>query len=250
MTAVDTTKQELEDRVRKLESVVQECERLTVANRYAAAIMHEVNNPLEALTNLSYLMRSEATTLNGLELLRLMDEQIAVLIAVTRPALTFHKDHRAVKDVDLVSLVGSVRKLYESRLAAVGLRLICRCPARVLCPAVGSELLQVLSNLLLNAMDAISQASHGSTIHIRVHQSKRNVCICVADDGPGIPKGVLERLGEAYATGKTNGTGLGLWISKKIVEKHNGVLRWRSSRGVERSGTIFRIILPCAASTT
>lgn len=228
----------------QLEAKVQEGERLAVANRYAAAIMHEVNNPLEALTNLAYLMRSEDLPTEAAEQLRLMEEQIAVLTAVTRPSLAFHKVNRVAKGVDLVALVDSVQKLYDGRLLTAGLQVVCRCPESAPCHIVGSEILQVLSNLLINAMDAMSGASCGTTIHIRVRCLKNNVSVSVTDDGPGIPAHLETKLGEPYATGKEHGTGLGLWITRRIVEKHKGNLRWRTSRTVGKSGTMFRMVLP------
>lgn len=239
------TYEALEERVRQLETLVQECERLAVANRYAAAIMHEVNNPLEALTNLTYLLHHEALPSSALQHLLLMEEQIAVLTAVTRPSLAFHKDQRSTKNVDLVALVRSVHKLYEGRLMNAGVRVVCRCPESAVCNVVGSELLQVLSNLVLNAMDAMNDALNESTIHIRVQLRKQHVCVCVADNGPGIPAHIEQRLGEPYATSKSNGTGLGLWISKRIIEGHRGALHWRTSRRPGRSGTAFRMTLPC-----
>src|ERR1700712_3791582 len=96
------TYEALQQRVQELENVVQECERLSVANRYAAAVMHEVNNPLEAITNLTYLLQDEPLTEPGREQLQMLEEQITVLTAVTRPSLAFYLDQKTTKQIDVV----------------------------------------------------------------------------------------------------------------------------------------------------
>lgn len=235
----------LQDRVAQLEHVVQECERLSVANRYAAAIMHEVNNPLEALTNIAYLMELEALPPTASSYLDLMKEQIAVLTAVTRPSLAYYKDQRRTKSVDLVHMVESIRKLHEKRMRECGVEFSHLCPESAPCQVVGSEMLQVLSNLVLNAVDAIDTSKQGTNIHIRIRRSGDVVRVIVADNGPGVPEHLEDTLFEAYATTKQHGTGLGLWITRRIVEKHKGSIRARTCRRQGRTGTAFRIVLPC-----
>lgn len=243
----------LEERLHKLETVVQECERLSVANRYAAAVMHEVNNPLEAITNLAYLLEQEPMTPTASEHLQLLQEQITVLTAVTRPSLAFYRDQKVSKQVDLAALVESVAKLHAGRLQTAGINLHRFCPENVPCNVVGSELLQVLSNLVLNAADALIEGGKGSHIHIRIRCCPECIHLLVADDGPGIPEAIEAKLFQAHATGKQKGSGLGLWISERIIHNHRGTIRYRTSREPGRSGTAFRIFLPCtptAAKTT
>lgn len=241
------TYEALEARLHKLESTVQECERLSVANRYAAAVMHEVNNPLEAITNLAYLMQDEPLTEEGRERLRMLEEQITVLTAVTRPSLAFYRDQKASKEVDLAALVESVAKLHAGRLQSAGIELHRKGPETLPCTVVGSELLQVLSNLVLNAFDALVDGGIGTNIHIRLRCCPGCISVLVADDGPGIPQKVEEKLFQAHATGKARGSGLGLWISERIIQNHRGSIRHRTSRRPGRSGTAFRIQLPCIA---
>ena len=108
MVPVKPTYEFLVDRIGHLEMIVQECERLSVANRYAAAVMHEVNNPLEAITNLAYLMEQEPLSKTAYSHLRLLQEQLTVLTAVTRPSLAFYRDKKVAKAVDVVALIDSV----------------------------------------------------------------------------------------------------------------------------------------------
>ena len=199
------TYEELEERLCKIESVVQECERLSVANRYAAAVMHEVNNPLEAITNLAYIMRDEPLSFEGRKNLDLLEEQITVLTAVTRPSLAFYRDQETSKQVDLVALVDSVAKLHAGRLQGAGIEFRRHTPDTVPCDVVGSELLQVLSNLVLNAFDALTESGQGSHIHVRLRCCPHCISLLIADDGPGIPEHVEGKLFRAHATGKGEG---------------------------------------------
>ncbi len=207
--------------------------------------MHEVNNPLEAVTNLAYLIGQELLTAPAREYLGLLQEQVAVLTAVTRPSLAFHREQRAAAQVDVAALVDSVGKLHAGRLQTAGIELHRRGPARAVCEAVGSELLQVLSNLVLNAAEALAEARQGAHIHIRVRRCSDCIHLLVADDGPGIPEHLESRLFEAHAIGKPQGSGLGLWISKRIITDHQGTIRLRTCRKPGRSGTAIRIYLPC-----
>lgn len=245
MLAEKPTYEQLEQRLRKLEVEVQECERLSISNRYAAAIMHEVNNPLEAITNLVYLLQQETLTPGARERLNLLQEQIAVITAVTRPSLAFYREHKTSRMVNMTTLIDSVHKLHSNRLQLAGIELHRRCPENAMCEVRGSELLQVLSNLILNAVDALMETHQGSHIHIRVRCCPDCVHLLVADDGPGIPDHLESRLFEAHATGKQTGSGLGLWISDRIIRNHRGWIRHRTSRTAGRSGTVFRIYLPC-----
>ena len=243
------TYEQLEERVKSLEIQVQECERLSVSNRYAAAVMHEVNNPLEAMTNLVYLLQQEALGESSQERLNLLQEQIAVLTAVTRPSLAFYREHKQSTLVDMTSLIESVNKLHSNRLVSAGIELHRRCPENAVCDVRGSELLQVLSNLVLNAIDALAEAGQGAHIHIRVRCCPDCVHLLVADDGPGIPGHLESRIFQAHATGKAQGSGLGLWISERIIRNHRGWIRYRTCRTSGRSGTAFRIYLPCKTDT-
>ncbi len=246
MASLKPTYESLVDRIGHLEMIVQECERLSVANRYAAAVMHEVNNPLEAITNLAYLIEQEPLSKTAYSHLRLLQEQLTVLTAVTRPSLAFYRDKKVANAVDVVALIDSVNKLHAGRLQALGIKLHQHCPKACMCDVVASELLQVLSNLVLNAAEALEEAGSGSHIHIRVRACTGCISVLVVDDGPGVPLAVQQNLFQAHATGKKQGSGLGLWISQRIIENHRGSIHYRTSLTPGRSGTAFRISLPCS----
>lgn len=108
----------------------------------------------------------------------------------------------------------------------------------------GSEILQVLSNLLLNAVDVLDRGE--GKVSVRVRGDANTIHLMVSDNGPGISKEIVPKMFAPYATSKKHGTGLGLWLSRRIVEKHGGSLRFRTSRG-KKSGTSFRLSLPRSA---
>lgn len=237
------SEQILRERLNEVEKALERSERLAVASRYAAAMMHEVNNPLEAITNLVYLTKlQKGNPKQVFENMLVIEEQLKTLGRVTSQALRFHRDQAEAKQLDLVDIAESALRLHADKLTR---HRICidrqfRGPARAL--ICGSELLQVLSNLILNAVDALPRGK--GKISVRVKSSGQSVHILVSDNGEGIPDNFSSRLFEPYITSKISGTGLGLWLSKRIVLKHRGTLRFRTSQRTGRSGTSFRISLP------
>ncbi len=234
----------LEDRLRQAEQALERSERLAVASRYAGAIMHEVNNPLEAITNLVYLTKLQKDEPDQvLQNMLVIEEQLQTLGRVTSQALTFHREQPEARDTDLVEIAESALKLHSSKLARQGIRVNRRFRGPAVASFHGSEILQVVSNLILNAIDVLPRGE--GTIWICVKNCHRCVHMTVADDGPGVPEPLEATIFEPYITSKASGTGLGLWLSHRIVHKHRGSLRFRTSRQSRHSGTAFRLSLPC-----
>ena len=240
--------EEMEEHVRSLEAAFHECRRLAVANRYAAAVMHEVNNPLEAITNLIYLTKGEEISEAALANLQIMEQQLEVLTRVTRSSLSFHRDQLRMKDVDLVEVAESALKIHSSRIATSDIEVSRRYSETARCSGISSEILQVISNLVLNAVEAMPTDT-GGRLHLRIHRLENAVHITVADNGCGVPEHVAPHLFQPHVTGKQTGTGLGLWLCESIVTKHRGTMRYRTSRREGKSGTVFRISLPHAEPT-
>jgi signal transduction histidine kinase len=239
----NTNDQTLRERLNQAEEALERSERLAVASRYAGAIMHEVNNPLEAITNLVYLTKLQNRNPSQVfENMLVIEEQLATLGRVTSQALTFHRGHAEAKEFDLVDIAESALRLHADKLARhkISIDRQFQGPARA--TVFGSEILQVLSNLILNAVDALP---HGEgRISVRVKSNGQSIHILVSDNGEGIPDELSSRLFEPYITSKISGTGLGLWLSHRIISKHRGTLRFRTSQRKGRSGTSFRISLP------
>lgn len=230
---------ELEQRARAEAALVKN-ERLATAGRLAATIAHEINNPLEAVTNLIYLARS-APPSQARRYLKMVEEELSRIAHITKMTLGFYRDSSTPVPVDVAELVGEVLSLYQSKLHAKRIRV--RSQIERAQPILGSrgELRQVISNLVANAVDALP---HGGSLEISAGEAGGSVWLRLADNGPGIPPGNLTRIFEPFFTTKAElGTGLGLWVSRQIVEKHGGTITVESSP----SGTCFTVSLPSAA---
>ena len=230
--------QQLQERART-EAALVKTERLATAGRLAATIAHEINNPLEAVTNLVYLARS-APEGEVRRYLHMVEEELSRIAHITKMTLGFYRESGAPTPVDLGELVREVVALYEAKLRAKNIRV--HADAAASQPVLGSrgELRQVIANLVANAVDVLPG---GGTIRVATTDSDGGVQLRVFDNGPGIPAENLARIFEPFFTTKAElGTGLGLWVSRQIVEKHGGTIAVESTS----TGTCFTISLPSA----
>jgi signal transduction histidine kinase len=235
--------EELERRLDQAEQALERSERLAVASRYAGAVMHEVNNPLEAMTNLVYLTKTQPTDPDQVyQNMVTVEEQLAAIGRITKQALTFHREQKEAGDIDLVEIAESALKLHDDKLRRHGVTVDRDFRGPAATRGFGSEILQVMSNLILNAVDAVPPESGRLSICVEVRGDSAHVTI--SDNGGGIPDEFVARLFEPYLTSKSSGTGLGLWLSKRIITKHRGTLDFRTSREEGRQGTSFDISLP------
>jgi len=227
----------------EIEQVLRESECRAVAGQFSAAIMHEINNPLEAISNLSYLVEREADDPAKVrEYIALLQAEAANVIRIARQTLSFYKPSAVRLPVDLVAVAGSALRVHERRMAAKKIHLVKDLGDEVRIQVHPGEMLQVFSNLLGNSLDALPD---NGTLSLRIRQRDDQVHITIADDGSGIPEEILSTIFDPFfTTKKEKGTGLGLTISKSIVEGHQGRIRVRSNIRPGRSGTAFRISLP------
>ena len=225
---------------------LRKAEKLAVAGRLSASIAHEINNPLEAVTNLLYLMAS-ATTLDQVKrYLVIAEDELARVSEITRQALRFHRGNTQPADVKVSAILDSALALYKLRLDAKSIVVDRRFDHSATIVGFAGELRQLLVNLISNSFDALQA---GGTLHLRVsrvaenHNGRRpGVRVVIADTGIGIPLAIRDKVLEPFVSSKAEtGTGLGLWISSEIVRRHGGALRFRSRPG---SGTVFSIFLP------
>lgn len=231
---------ELQRRLGKAEAALERAERLATAGRFGAEMIHEINNPLEAITNLLYLFKSQPLPASALDFLEMMDEQIRRINVITRQTLSFHRTADKPLRADLVELLKIAIRTYSHKIAEKEIKLELDLPIFVECEVYPGELTQVFSNLISNSIDA---SDRGGLLRIRLRSAPNHVSITVCDAGCGIPPAIRNSLFEAFSSGKEKGNGLGLWICRRIVEKHGGHILWRSSTRPERSGTAFRISL-------
>jgi signal transduction histidine kinase len=220
-----------------------------VASRYAGAIMHEVNNPLEALTNLVYITKNEPANPDRVQRnMEIAESQLLRLGEITRKTLSFYRDQTETKDFDLAEIAESALKVHLHRAQRQNVDIRKRVTGPAMASVFAGEILQILSNLILNSLDALPESA--AVLCVRVGISQDKVHITIADNGAGIEPSIYNNMFQPHLTTKSNGTGLGLWLSRRIVEKHNGTLICRSSRQPGRSGTTFRLSLPTSQASS
>ena len=232
---------------KKMERALRMTEKLAAAGRLAATVAHEINNPLESVTNYVYLARTSPELPPSVRpYLDFADQELSRVAHIARQTLGFYRDTSRPGFVDLSNVVDDVVKIYKRKLENKNLVLEKRVSSGLTVFAAEGELKQVLSNLVANAIDASSFDTQVS-ISARAVSGKNGqpaVRLLVADRGQGIPKEHKQKLFSPFFTTKKDvGTGLGLWISKELVEKAGGAIRLRSRVG-DRSGTVVAITLP------
>lgn len=234
---------------KKLEAALHTTERLASVGRLAATVAHEINNPLEAVTNFVYLAKlqpdvSEETR----SYLTAADRELARVAHIARQTLGFYRDTSRPVLLSVETVIDEVLAVYELKSRYKGLRIERRIEADLTVYALQGELKQVLSNLIANAIDA---SSEGGRIIIAARVSQhlpsggRGVRITVADNGAGIAERDKARLFVPFfTTKKAVGTGLGLWITRDLLAKRGGHIQFRSSSDSGCSGTVMSVYLP------
>lgn len=234
---------------RKSQDLMRKSEKLAAAARLSATVAHEINNPLEAVANLIYLARiTPGVPANVVEHLGVAEQELERVAHITRQTLGFYRESNVPEPIDLPLLVESVLRLYSNKLESKNIRIIrefADCPPM---HGVGGELKQVVSNLISNAIDAVSAAG---TIRIALEPAgdgkAATVQMIVEDDGPGVSPENADRIFEPFFTTKKDvGTGLGLWVTREIIERHGGTIRVDSPNNEHQLGACFVIHLPCA----
>ena len=237
------------DQQKKSESALIQNEKLAAVGRLAASISHEINNPLESVTNLLYLARLSSALPDEVRgYLDMADHELARVSQIVSHTLRFHRQSTKPRSMTAEALLEPSLGLYAGRLANAGVDLSVQHGSDNAITCYEGEIRQVLNNLISNAIEAMKT---GGRLIVRSGRARSwkngspGIRITVADTGHGMAPQVQSRLFEAFYTTKgENGTGLGLWISRGIVEKHFGSLRMRSSVQPGRSSSVFRMFLP------
>jgi PAS domain S-box-containing protein len=232
------------------EQVILQSEKLNAVGRLASSIAHEINNPLEAVTNLLYLAQEAAVSPVAQQYLTTAEVELRRVSAIANQTLRFHRQSTNQRPVTIEELVDETLPIYHGRLLNARVMLERRDRSNRPVTCFDGEIRQVLNNLIANAIDAMNAT--GGRLSIRSREDvdwrtgRRGVVLTVADTGAGMSAYTLSRLFEPFFTTKgIRGTGLGLWISKEIVDRHRGVLKVRSSQSKSASGTVFSLFLPC-----
>lgn len=213
------------------------------AGQFALEVMHELRNPLETLTNLNYLILEAADNAEEVRrCARLGKEQLLLLSRIARQSLRFARLSEALKAIDLVDLTEAAIRIHQRKLGAKRIHLLKRFPAELVAEVREGELLQVVSNLVANAIEALPEEGR---LILKLEARGDGIDVVVGDNGPGVPASAVEQLFQPFFTTKgEEGNGLGLSLSKRIVTEHGGRLTFRTSCHPNRSGTVFKISLP------
>jgi PAS domain S-box-containing protein len=232
------------------ESALRQSEKLAATGRLAAAIAHEINNPLEAVTNLIYLSRTDPDVPPPIQLLlETADTELARVAQIAQQTLGFYRDTTRPMEIDLNELLHGVVDLFARKMTSRKITCTLDLEPGLCIYGLQGEIRQIFSNLVVNAIDAFTFAAtmKPGGIHIRgrhLRGPRNGVSILICDEGSGIPVSVRQRIFSPFFTTKLSvGTGLGLWVTRGFVEKHGGSIRFRTRTG-DPSGTIFRVFLP------
>lgn len=234
---------------KQAEAALVQSEKLAAVGRLAASISHEINNPLESVINLLYLMGQEhGLSATMREYLSTAELELARVSQITTQTLRFHRQSAKASEVASEELMQSVISLYQGRLLNSDIELVYQNRGAGPITCYEGDIRQVLNNLVGNAMDSMRT---GGRLILRIRDchlwrtGTRGVRITVADTGHGMSAEVRASIFEAfYSTKGSNGNGLGLWISKEIVEKHHASLQVKSSNRAPRRGSVFSLLLP------
>lgn len=238
---------------KKTAAALMQSEKLAAVGRLASSIAHEINNPLEAVTNLLYLARASDQPVEMRQYIDSAERELKRVATITHQTLRFHKQSPVPSTVSAAELFDAALSIFQGRLASRAVLVGRRDRATQSLVCFADEIRQVLINLIGNAIDAMPR--QGGRLHLRSRTATQwgtgilGVLLTIADTGTGMSAEVVRKLFEPFFTTKGNaGTGLGLWVSQDIVRRHRGTVTLRSRETRGRSGTVFHVFLPFNAA--
>jgi len=232
-----------EERLAIATEALRKSEEHATAGRLALEVMHEINNPLEALGHLIYLASEQADEPERVrKYMLLAEEQMTNLNRISKQTLGFAQHSQKPKKVDLVEVAEAAIRIHQRAMKEKRIHLVKDLSEGIEAEVQSGELLQVVSNLIVNALDALPAEG---ILRLRLRKRQDEVEFVIADNGHGIPPDQSSAIFQPFFTTKADrGTGLGLALSKRIIERHQGRIRLRSSVRPGKSGTVFKISLP------
>lgn len=242
---------ENERTIRLQEERLRKVEKLAAAGQLAASLAHEINNPLAAVTNALYILQNfSGLPTETAALLNTAASELARVSRIVKQSLSYYRVDRSPKEIDLAQILQESLRIFEEKFRTAGLDVHTRIRPQTTILGFGDEIRQAIDNLLLNAVEATPR---GGRLAVSLRWSRdqkdpsrpRIARLTIADTGSGIPKDQLSRLFEPFFTTKVEkGNGLGLWVVRGIVAKHEGSIRMRSSTRDGNSGTVISILWP------
>jgi len=234
---------------KRLEKALLQAEKIAATGRMAATIAHEINNPLEAVMNLMYLLRPMIADPAGVSYFQSVETELGRVSHIAKQTLGYYRDNVPASSASIGEIVLQAISIYEPRCTAAGIEIKEAINSSRKIVLRRGEMMQVVSNLMMNSIYAMQA---GGTLSISVEdtvESPDGINLTIQDDGVGIAEEDLPRVFEAFfTTHDTVGTGIGLFVAKQFVEGHGGQIEVESRRDAENHGTSVRVFLP--VSTT
>jgi signal transduction histidine kinase len=237
---------------RKTQDALIANEKLAVAGRLAATIAHEIHNPLDSVSNLLYLMRNGATPEESRQFMDMAEQELARVTQISRSMLGLYRESKAPVVTDLKEMLQEILLLMERRFIELNVMVSAHMPQTVSVLAFPAELRQVFTNLITNAAEA---ASPGGRVEVSITPDNASTdatgqkilpgaTVTITDDGAGIRPEVQSHLFQPFFTTKgERGTGLGLWVSRGIINKHGGTISLKSDTSEAAHGTVASVFL-------
>lgn len=240
-------REDITDR-KRAERVLEQQERMATIGRLTSSIVHEINNPLEAVVNLVFLARQSATLGEARTHLKMAEEELHRASEITTQGLQFHRQPSSPTSTNVVDLLRSVMTLFGGKVKAARIEVELKtedAPELVCFPG---EIRQAFVNLIDNAIESMP---YGGQLKVKVRPGTNwktldhGVRVTVADTGYGIGVETKRHIFEAFFTTKgSEGSGLGLWVTSNIVKKHHGCIHVRSKCLIKHGGTVFSVVFP------
>jgi PAS domain S-box-containing protein len=224
---------------KQMEATLLKAHGLGAAGRIAASVAHEINNPLAAVMNLLYLMRSEVKGETGIQHLAMAENELMRVAEITKKTLAYYRNTAKPAPVDLVELMTDALAIFVKKIEDKQITVLRKDQLSIVSGFKG-ELLQLFSNLIANAIDAVNE---GGKLEILIYNEGAVAAVSIRDNGVGIPEEIRSKLFEPFFTTKEKylGTGLGLWICKEIAQKHGAEIALASSTKPSNHGTTFTV---------
>ncbi len=234
---------------KRLEKALLQAEKIAATGRMAATIAHEINNPLEAVMNLIYLLRPMISDPAGINYMQSVETELGRVSHIARQTLGYYREQAAASRASIEEIVLHAIAIYEPRCTAAGIETKKAINSSRKVVLRRGEMMQVVSNLIMNSIYAMQA---GGVLSISVEDAAApldGIVLNVQDNGVGIAEADLPRVFEAFFTTRsTVGTGIGLFVAKQFIEGHGGRIDIESSQGAENHGTTVRVFMP--GSTT